>query len=195
MIESLLANIALKDVALTDEEATFITSVMNHKKLRKRQFLLQQGDVAKYETFIVKGLTRDYLIDKDGREHVISFAAESWWTGDLSSFFTQSPTSYYIDCLEETDVLQISHADLERLFVEVPKMNIYFRILYGRSIVAYNHRVASSLCMPALERYHDFISRYPKIQQRLPNHQIASYLGITPQSLSRLRKQAVLPKS
>ncbi|MFD2146334.1 Crp/Fnr family transcriptional regulator [Mucilaginibacter antarcticus] len=194
MIDALLTNIAQKGVELTRDEQAFVASVYQPKKLRKRQFILQQGDVAKYETFIVKGLTRTYLVDEDGREHIIAFGAEDWWTGDMASFFNSAPTSYFVDCLEETDVLQISQANLERLFVTVPKMNIYFRILYSNSIVAYNIRVALSLCKPAVERYQEFISRYPKIQQRLPNHQIASYLGITPQSLSRLRKLAVLPK-
>ncbi|MES2809162.1 MAG: Crp/Fnr family transcriptional regulator [Bacteroidota bacterium] len=195
MIDVLLTNIAQKGVQLTHEEEAFITSVYHHKKLRKRQFILQQGDVARYETFIVKGLTRTYLVDDEGREHVIAFGAEGWWTGDMASFFNNIPTSYFVDCLEEAEVLQISQPDLERLFEAVPKMNVYFRILYSNSIVAYNIRVASSLCKPALARYLDFIARYPGFQQRLPDHQIASYLGITPQSLSRLRKQVVLSKS
>lgn len=135
-------------------------------------------------------MVRSYLIDDKGQEHVMQFSTEGWWAGDLSSFVTEEASSYCIDCLEDTEVLRITKKDLDKLLELVPKMNSFFRILYRNSVVAYNRRVAASLIDTALERYRAFVQQYPQIEQRVPNHQIASYLGITPQSLSRLRKQA-----
>ena len=145
--------------------------------------------MARYESFIIQGLARKYDVDDKGQEHILLFLAEEWWAGDLYSFYTGESTHYNIDCLEDTEVLQISRPDLEHLYTEVPKINVYFRILYQNAIIAYNKRVTSSLSKSALERYHEFFDRYPQLEHRIPNHQIASFLGITPQSLSRLRKQ------
>jgi len=189
MWKLLLENFARKGVELNTEEVEKIQTAFRYKKFRKNQYILQEGDMARYESFIIKGLARKYHVDEKGQEHILLFLAEEWWAGDLFSFYRGEPTHYYIDCLEETEVLQISRSDLDNLFLQVPQLNIYFRILYQNAIIAYNKRVTSSLSMSALERYHDFVNRYPHIEQRIPNHQIASFLGITPQSLSRLRKQ------
>lgn len=191
MIQALVQNIAGKGVILNEEEIAFLESVFRYRKYRKNQYILQQGDVARYETYVVSGLTRTYEVDDKGQEHVISFNPEDHWIGDLASFYTGTPTYLNVDCLEETEVCQITHSDLERLFLEVPKMNIFYRILYRNSIIAYNKRVGSALSKSAIERYEEFLQRFPSIEQRVPNHQIASFLGITPQSLSRLRKQAM----
>ena len=189
MWELLLENFAKKGVQLDENELAIIQSVFHYRKYRKNQYILQQGDVARYESFIIKGLARKYDVDDKGQEHVLLFLAEEWWAGDLYSFYTGQPTYYNIDCLEETEVLQITRQDLEYLYNRVPKMNIYFRILFQNSIIAYNKRIASALSKSALDRYCEFVERYPHIEQRIPNHQVASFLGITPQSLSRLRKQ------
>lgn len=193
MWDLLLGNIENKGIILTDTEKEIVQSCFKHRKLRKNQYVVQQDDVVKHEYFIIKGITRTYLVDSKGNEHVIKFSPEDWWAGDLYSFFTGQPTSYNIDCLEDTEILQITHPDLERLYEQVPKMYKYFCRLYTNSIIAYNKRVAASLCKSAIERYHDFIIRYPAIEQRVTNQQIASFLGIKPQSLSRLRKQLVQP--
>jgi CRP-like cAMP-binding protein len=191
MWDLLLKNIAAKGVVLTEAEQAIVCELFTHRKLRKNQYILQQDDVAKHEYFVVKGITRTYLVDNKGNEHVIKFSPEDWWAGDLYSFFSGQPSSYNIDCLEDTEILQITREGLDRLYREVPKMYAYFCNLYTNSIIAYNRRVADSLHKTALDRYRDFISRYPQIEQRVPNHQIASFLGIKPQSLSRLRKQLV----
>jgi CRP-like cAMP-binding protein len=189
MKESLLKNIGDKGVALTTGEKELLSSFFKHRSFRKNQYLLQAGDVARYETFIIRGLTRTVIADEAGQEHVISFNAEDGWTGDLYSYFMQVPTSYTIDCLEATDVLQIGLKDLEQLFTTIPSMNSYFRMLYRNSLISYHQRVASTLCKPAAERYREFLLKYPEIKMRVPDHQIASFLGITPQSLSRIRRQ------
>ncbi|HEX2608731.1 MAG TPA: Crp/Fnr family transcriptional regulator [Flavisolibacter sp.] len=192
MWEELIANFR-KNLLLTGEEAELISSHFTLKKLRRRHYLLQQGDVARYETFILKGITRTFEVNEKGQEHVLQFAPEDWWTGDLYSFLTGTPSPYHIDCLEDVEVLQITRSGLESLYEKVPKTERHFRILFQNAFIAATSRVASSLAKSAAERYEEFLNRYPQIEQRIPNHQIASYLGITPQSLSRIRAQRVRP--
>ncbi len=190
MWDLLLKNISAKGVHLDDKEIEGLKSLFTYKKFRKHQYILQEGDVAMHDSFVIKGLARTYRVDEKGHEHILRFTPEDWWTGDMASFLTGNPTSYNIDCLEDTEVLRITSADLELLFERVPKMNKYFRILYQKSIISYGSRVSSSLSKSASERYEEFIKNFPQLGQRIPNHQIASYLGITPQSLSRIRNQA-----
>lgn len=195
MEEGLLLKNLSKYVSLTEEEARVIESLFVRRKFRKRQYIIQEGEVARYETFIVKGITRTYEVDDNGQEHIVQFGLHDWWVGDLYSFLTETPSVYNIDCLEDTEVLQISKANLEILYEGVPKMERHFRVMIQNAYIASTQRVASALSKSALERYNEFIRRYPQIEQRVANHQIASYLGITPQSLSRIRSQALsLPK-
>ena len=186
MWELFLQNIAKKGVSLSNEEIEVIQSLFSHKKLRRNQYILQQGDVARYETFVVSGLTRTYEVDNNGLEHVLFFGPEDWWVGDLYSFLSGKPSLYNVDCLEATEVLQISRENLDRVYELVPKMNFYFRLLLQNAFIALTQRISSTLSKPALQRYQEFLNQYPHIEQRIPNHQIASFLGITPQSLSRL---------
>ena len=189
MWDLLFNNIASKGVVLTEKEKDVLRDCFSHKKYRKHQYIVQEGDVVQHDFFIVKGLARTYYVDERGHEHIIRFSPEDWWTGDLASFFGQLPTQYNIDCIEDTELLRITMADLDRLFDTVPQMNKYFRLLYQKSIVSFNQRVTANLTKSAIERYEEFVQRYPQIEQRVPNHQIASYLGIAPQSLSRIRSQ------
>ena len=183
-----------KHIHLTEEEFAECTLLFKYKKYRKYQYLLQNGDITRYETFILKGCTRTYEVDDKGVEHIIQFGLETWWIGDLHSFLTGTPGRLNIDCLEDTEVLQISKADLEKLYEKVPKLERFFRILIQKAYVAAMDRIYSNLSKPAAERYQEFIEKYPHIEQRVPNHQIASYLGITPQSLSRIRSQSIVQK-
>ncbi|HYH15163.1 MAG TPA: Crp/Fnr family transcriptional regulator [Flavisolibacter sp.] len=194
MWELLLNNFAAKNVHLNAEEIEIVQSLFSYKKFRKHQYILQQGDICRYESFVINGIARIYQVDDKGQEHILQFTPEDWWTGDMYSFLTNSASNYNVDCLEDTEVLRITKPDLDLLYEKVPKINVYFRILYQNSIIAYNRRLGSTLSKPALDRYHEFIDRYPHIEQRVPNHQIASFLGITPQSLSRIRKQSMLVK-
>lgn len=188
MRETLIRSFS-KYVRLTDEEAGVVQSLFTAKKFRRRQYILQEGDVARHETFILHGVTRTYEVDEKGQEHVVQFGLEDWWVGDLFSFLTGTPSHYNIDCLEDTGVLQITKQNLEALYERVPKMERHFRIIIQNAFIAATSRVASSLAKSAAERYDEFVAQYPQIEQRVPNHQIASYLGITPQSLSRIRAQ------
>jgi CRP-like cAMP-binding protein len=189
MWEPLLKNLG-KYVLLHEEEQDIIRSLFTPKKFRKRQYLLQEGDIARFETFIVQGVTRTYEVDEKGQEHVVQFGLEDWWVGDLYSFLTETPTKFNIDCIEDTEVLQITKANLETLYQRVPKMERHFRIMIPNAFITATNWLAATLAKSATERYNDFITQYPQIGQRVPNHQIASYLGITPQSLSRIRAQA-----
>jgi CRP-like cAMP-binding protein len=183
-----------KYIHLTEEEFAECTSLFKYRKYRKHQYILQNGDISRNETFILKGCTRTYEVDDKGIEHILQFGLETWWIGDLHSFLTSAPSRLNIDCLEDTEVLQISKADLEKLYEKVPKLERFFRILIQKAFVAAIDRIYSNLSNPAAERYREFIEKYPHIEQRVPNHQIASYLGITPQSLSRIRSQNIVQK-
>jgi len=193
MAELLIQNFC-RHVLLSEDEKAIVLSLFTPKKFRKHQYIQQEGNITKHETFILKGLTRTYEVDNKGQEHIVQFGPEDWWVGDLYSFLTDTPTVYNIDCLEDTDTMQITKANLEILYQQVPKLERHFRIMVQNAYIATMRRVSSTLIKSATERYEEFINRYPHIHQRVPNHQIASYLGITPQSLSRIRSREALNK-
>lgn len=190
MHELLFKNIKDRGIFLTGEEEACLRDMFQYRRYRRNQYILQEGDVARHETFVLKGLTRTYEVSEGGQEHVLFFGPEDWWVGDLYSFLTETPSRQNIDCLEDTEVLQISKANLELLYDRVPGYNKYMRLLVQSSFIASTQRISATLTKTAQERYHDFLLRYPHIGQRVPNHQIASFLGITPQSLSRIRRQS-----
>lgn len=176
-------------ISLTGEEFDFFTSLLKQRKLKRKQYLLQAGDVCRYESFVNKGCLRTYSVNEKGQEHVLFFAIEDWWTGDLHSFLSSTESVYHIEALEDCELLQLDHDSLERLYKEVPKFERFFRIVIQNAYVSLQKRVSTSLSDKAEERYVSFIQKYPQLEQRLPQHQLASYLGITPESLSRIRKQ------
>ncbi|MCF6132782.1 Crp/Fnr family transcriptional regulator [Flavobacterium wongokense] len=182
-----------KHVKLTEVEKDIIRSCSSVKKLRKHQYLLQEGNIAHTENFVIKGCLRSYEVNEKGQEHVIQFSVEEWWVGDLLSFLTEQPSNYNIDCLEDCELIQFTKADLNRLYDEVPKVERYFRILLQNAYIATSQRLLSAMSKTAVEQYAAFIKKYPHIERRITNKQIASYLGITPESLSRVRKQYIAP--
>jgi CRP-like cAMP-binding protein len=183
-----------KYISLSEEEFEICKKLFTYRKFRKHQYILQSGDISRNETFILSGCTRTYEVDDNGQEHIVQFGLETWWIGDIHSFFTNSPSRYNIDCLEDTEVLQVPRVEMEKLYERVPKMERFFRILIQNAYVASIDRIYSNLSKSAHQRYQDFLDKYPDIEQRVPNHQIASYLGIAPQSLSRIRKQRISKK-
>ena len=188
MFDLLIKNILERNIHLTSEEIKILQSKFTHKHFRKHQYILQQGELSHFENFIVNGLTRTYEVDEKGQEHILQFGMEDWWIGDMYSFLSGKPSAFNIDCLEDTEVLRITKPNLELLYSEVPKMNQYFRLLLEKALIATNQRIIASLRKTAAERYLEFLEKYPRIDQRVSNHQIASFLGITPQSLSRVRR-------
>jgi CRP-like cAMP-binding protein len=188
MYDLILQNIS-KHIQLTQEETDYFTSVLQIKRLRKKQYLIQEGVVSRYESFVNKGCLRSYYIDEKGQEHIAQFAIEGWWIGDMYSFLTSTPARLNVDALEDSELLCIDKPSLEELYLQIPKFERFFRIILQNAFIAHQQRIIANMSKSAEERYLDFIKRYPHLEQRVPQHQVASYLGITPESLSRIRKQ------
>jgi CRP-like cAMP-binding protein len=187
MFEVLRSHIQ-KRITLTDAEFEKATTFFIPKKLRKKQFLLQQGDVSKSIAFVEKGCLRCYSVDASGVEHIVQFAIEDWWISDPYSGLTGQPSDYAIDAIEDSELLLLEIEARDHLLEAIPKFERLFRILLENRLVANQRRISSALGTSADERYLQFLKSYPAIAQRVPQSQIASYLGITPQSLSRIRR-------
>jgi len=185
----LLRSHILKRIELTDEEFTRCTTFFIPKKLRKHQFLLHEGEVCRSYAFVVKGCLRSYSVDDKGEEHIVQFAIEDWWISEPYSALTGEPSEYNIDALEDSELLLLERSTEDKLLKEVPKFDRLFRLLLENRFVANQRRINATLSTSAEERYLSFLKTYPAIAQRVPQSQIASYLGITPQSLSRIRKE------
>ncbi len=194
MFEEILKHVE-EVVQLTESERERFISILTKKKLRKRQFLIQEGDTVKYEYFVAKGCLKAYEVDDNGDEHIIQFAKENWWISDFKAFFEEGKATLNIDCIEESVVYGIEKQDLENLFLDVPKFDRFFRIKLTSAFVALQNRILSSLDKSNGERYLDFQKTYPNLEQRVPNYMIANFLGIKPESLSRIRKSLVKGQS
>ncbi|MFI5134056.1 MAG: Crp/Fnr family transcriptional regulator [Chitinophagales bacterium] len=182
-------------IKLTEEEKQLSRSFFTSKKIRKKQYLLQQGDVCKYIAFVEKGLLRSYAVDDKGHEHITQFAFEGWWISDQLSFLTGKASEYNIDALEDAELLLLTKEAEEQMLGKIPKFERYFRILLQNNLIATQKRLASSLSQTAEERYSELIKACPgSLPQRIPQHMLASFLGITPETLSRIRKQMSLRK-
>lgn len=173
---------------LNENERRELETRFSERKIKRRGFVLQQGDVCRYFTFIVEGCLKMYAIDQSGKEHNLQFVAESDWITDLSSFYSEKPSGVYIEAIEQTIVLQIKHEDLLYLYTNHHKFDRNFRIILEQKYIELQNRVLQSISSTADERYQSFLEQYPSLSQRLPNTQIASYLGITPEFLSKIRK-------
>ncbi len=188
MFEALLQNIS-KKIVLTNEETVQLKTYFTPKKLRKRQYLLQEGDVCKSLAFTEAGLLRLYSVDDKGVEHMLQFALTGWWIVDIYSFLTGEPSRFNIDALEDSELLLLSQENFEAMMAALPKMERYFRILFQNNIIAKERRLESAIASGAEERYQLFEETYPDFVQRIPLNLIASYLGITPETLSRIRRK------
>jgi len=188
MSEQLRKHIARR-VDITDKEFKLCTPFFVPRTLRKRQFLVQEGEPGRYIAFVLHGCLRTYTIDEKGEEHVTEFAVDDWWSSDLHSFLTGAPASYNIDALEDSRLLLLDYESREALLRAVPKMERFFRLLQEAHYVATHRRISETLSNSAEERYLSFLKTYPHLVRRVPQKHIASYLGITPQSLSRIRKE------
>lgn len=190
VFERILANFALH-VKLDAVEQTYITSVLQHQRVEKNKMLLEAGETCRNVYFVDKGCLRVFNRDKDGLEHNVLFCPENWWAADMTSFSGQVPAYYNIAALETTELFYFSYQALEQVYIAVPKMERFFRILAQNGFSLYQRRVNSIMSRSAEERYIQFQHLYPKLEQRITQKHIASYLGITPVFLSMIRKRNV----
>lgn len=173
--------------SIRNHELAVFHSRLKQKTYKKKTLLLRQGEICRFEAYIVKGCVRKYYIDQSGNEVVLQFAVEDWWVSDIGSFAEQKPSNLFIETLEDTELLVIDHENKEMLFQELPHLERVFRIMLQRAYTVLESRFYAAVSHSAESRYLEFIKTYPNILQRVPQQQIASYLGITPESLSRIK--------
>lgn len=178
-----------KYLALDKAESSALLSRVKERRIKRRQFVLQEGDICRHYTFVVAGCFKMYGVDKNGVEHNIQFAAESDWIADIGSFHSEKPSGFYIEAIEPATILQIEKADLIYLYTNYPKFNRNFRVIIENQFVELQNRILQNISSTAEERYLSFLKQYSKLSNRLPNTQIASYIGITPEFLSKIRNQ------
>lgn len=174
-------------ISLTQADIDLIKSISTFKKLRKRQYLLQEGDICRFNAFVCKGFLRYYYVDTKGQEHIMQFAPENYWTGDRESLDSGLPSKYNIDAIEESEILLINKNDFEMLSRAIPAFNDFVNRTLLKNVLVLQERIHVSITHTAEEKYNNFITRYPSITNRVPLHMIASYLGISAETLSRIR--------
>lgn len=190
MHEKLIAYILqYANLPLTSEEQTLIVATFQPKKLRKKQYFLQEGDICKYAGFIVKGAMRQYSVDDKGAEHIVHLLIENYWANDRESSTMLTPSKYNIDAWEDTELLIITRAEMLDLMEKIPAMAQMIYLMDERNAIANQRRLNSTISNTAEKRYEEFASNHPQFIQRFPQHIIASFLGITKETLSRIRKQ------
>lgn len=193
MTELLQKNIA-SHISLSAAEMEAFCNLFQHKTINKRSFLLREGEVCKFEGFVVKGLFRVYHIDKNGFEQILYFAIENWWITDIDSFTNEKPSQLFIEALEDSEVLVISKKDKEFAYSNLPKVEKLYRVMTQKTHVALQRRMIDNLSKTAESRYIEFVEKYPQLIQRLSNIQVAAYLGITNVFLSNIRKKITVKK-
>jgi CRP-like cAMP-binding protein len=185
---NILENIS-KHIHLDANEAQHFESLLEKRILNRRQYLLHEGGICKHSAYVSSGLLRAYSIDENGFEHILQFAPGGWWVADMHSLLSGQPAKLNIDALEKTEVLLLSKEKQEQLYLDIPKFERFFRILTENSLVAFRQRVLDNLELSAGERYDRFCMVYPGLINSLPQKHLASYIGVTPQFLSRIRSE------
>lgn len=178
---------------LDNDEKQALSNRLTERKIKRKQYLLQQGDVCKHFTYVAEGCLKMYGVDKSGTEHNLLFAAEDDWVADIASLHKELPSKLFIEAVEPSTLFQISKGDLWYLYTHYPKFNRNFRVIIEDKYTELQNRLLQTYSSTAQERYEHFLSQYPNLANRLPNTQIASYLGITPEFLSKIRNER-LPK-
>ncbi len=176
-------------IDLTEEEKELFKSLLKKGSAKRKEFVMQPGEITKYEYFVTKGCLKVYSLDRNGVEHVSMFAIEDYWTGDMASFRLQQPSTYFIKALEDAEFLMISKENFDRLFKEIPKFERFYRNLYQNSLVSYIRRTNEGISLTAEERYEIFLDKYAHIANRVTQKDLAAYLGITPEFLSMIRSK------
>ena len=176
-----------KRIVISPEEISLFNSLLQHKKVPKKTYLLQEGEICRFEAYINKGCIRTYYINENGIEVTLQFAIEDWWVSDITSFHEQKPSRMFIETLEDCQLLILTPESKEQLLQKAPCFERMFRIMVQRNLSALQERLFKTIVTTAVDKYLDFIERYPTIPQRVAQHYIASYLGFTPEFLSKVR--------
>jgi CRP-like cAMP-binding protein len=183
--KSIIDNVS-RFIDLTEVEKLKYISLLTEIKVKRKAYLMQAGDITKYEYFITKGCLKVYTLDENGAPHISMFAVEDYWTGDMASFITKQPSRYFIKATEDSELLGISRANYDLLFQEIPKFERFYRILYQRSLISYIRRTNHGISLTAEERFIEFKKKYPKIVNRITQKDLAAYIGITPEFMSKI---------
>jgi len=177
-----------KFLPLSEAERELVAGRATQRQIKRRQMILQEGFTCRHYTFVVKGCFRMYAIDDRGIEHNVQFAAENDWIADIGSFHSKKPSKLFIEAIEPSEIIQIEQQDLYFLYLNIPKLDRIFKVIIENKFVELQNRVLQTISSTAQQRYLYFLEQYPRLANRLPNTQIASYLGITPEFLSKIRK-------
>ena len=183
-----------KKVPLTEDEQEFIKNYLTVKKLRRRQYLLQEGEICKCVAFVEKGALRIYRVNEDGSEHIVAFALDGAFMTDLYSFLTNEPSAYNIDAIEDSELVLITRSASDELRRVSSKYQEFIFQETSEAYIQLARRITSTISVGLEERYKELINNYPDIIHRVPQHMIASYMGLTPETLSRIRKRISTPK-
>jgi CRP-like cAMP-binding protein len=186
---SILKNIS-KHISLDNAESTLFTTRLTSRTIQKKEIILKAGEICAHINYVQSGVLRAYYSDQQGNENIIMFAIHDWWITDMYSFATQNAAFFHIDALEESSIIQLAKKDLDDLYLSVPKFERFFRIIIQNAYIREQLRMVENLSLSASQRYENFVNKYPKFVEQIPLKQIASYLGITPEFLSVIRKKS-----
>lgn len=173
-------------VPLEPAEEILIAGYLTTRQIKKRRFLVSEGEHCRAEHFVVKGCLRSFYVDDKGKEYLLRFAMEDYWITDLNSFTNNVPSAQFIEALEDSEVICLTRQAMDALLMDLPKLHKYFMLIYRNAIINNYDRLQQNFSLTALERYHNFQKKYPQLEQRVPRYMIASYLGVTPEFLSKI---------
>lgn len=188
MYENIITNIT-KCITLTEEEQKLFTALLECRVVPKKSILLREGEICKFEGYIQRGCARVYYLNENGFEVTLSFAVEDWWISDIASFHEGRPSKFFIETLEETELYILTPQTKEKLLMAIPKFERVFRLLVQRNLSVTQDRLVNNISQTATERYLEFIKFYPAIPLRVPQYYIASFLGVSPEFVSTIRKR------
>jgi len=187
-IENSIISEIFKEISFSKKEENLIENKLKKLDLKKGVTILKAGDKVLNQYYVYNGCLRTYFIDKSGKEHTLQFAINDWWISDYTAFFTETKAIMYIETIEEATIYKISNKSMEDLFIEIPQLETFFRKKMQKAFASFQKRILANLAQTAKERYVSFLNTYPNIEQSVKNYHIASYLGITTETLSRIRK-------
>lgn len=171
----------------SEHEIQLFDDLLQHKTVKKKTMLLREGEICNFEAYILKGCIRTFCMDENGAEVILQFAVEDWWVSDIASFHEQTPSKLYIETLENCELLILTHEAKEELLMKVPQFERVFRLMVQRNLSVTQNRLVNTIAKPAQDRYLEFLERYPSVAQRVAQHYIAAYLGISAEFLSKIR--------